>query len=408
MTQVYASPKIVYKHYNKGMKRRTISTIKYQILQLYYDGASPTEICNEYHIAHSTFYKWRKDYPKESIDRTRVNGKNPVNITRLVSHLRKVEAELSFLHRTVAEKMPLRERMKIIDNEYGKESLKVQCEALSVNRSSYLNHKNRGKNEDAWFIKREAEYAEEICKIYRQSGQVYGAKKIAVIMRGEGKHISDEYVRRIMANAGLVSTRSAAYKNHLLVERSMRRAAHSSQIFQPNAINQVWVSDVTAVCIREHFYYICAYIDLFSRKVVGYNVGRNSSVQLVKQTFFNTFNNRNPKSLILHTDNGAIYTSYSFNMMLSKLKVAHSFSRPGVPHDNAVAETFFNTLKRESIFLDNYPKSYRELKERVDIYMNWYNSKRLHEHLHYVTPNEFEEKKNSSYINAIEVMKANI
>jgi transposase InsO family protein len=374
------------------MKSRISITKKYKILQQYYEGVSAESLCHDYHIAHSTLYKWITDYPRENIIRAKLKKDDIIHLPRMISHTKKLEAEIDFLHRTVTDHMSLRERMKIIDNEYGKESLHVQCDALGINRTTYLNHKYYGKNEDAWFIKREAEYTEIIKKIYEDSGHVYGAKKIAAIMKKSGKPVSEHYVRRIMAKSGLISARSSTRKDHLIVARNMREAAQSSQNFKPNVPNQVWVSDVTVVCIHGHYYHICVFIDLFSRKVVGYNVGRNGSVQLIKKAFLKAFDDRQPKSLIIHTDNGAIYTSYSFNRALLERKVKHSYSRPGVPHDNAVAETFFNSLKRESLLRDDYPRSLRDLKDRVDIYMEWYNSKRLHEHLNYIAPDVYEEQ----------------
>lgn len=378
--------------YNIRMKRKINSNQKYKIIKLYYEGESAEALCRNYHIAHSTLYKWIADHPKESMIRARLKKEKPVNVPYLMSHAKKLEAELEFLHRTVTNKIPLRERMKIIDDEYGKESLRVQCDALGVNRATYLNRKYRNKNEDAWFIKREARYTELIRKIYEESGHVYGARKITAIMQKKGYPTSEKYVRNLMAHAGLISARSTAHKAHLVVARRMREAAHSSQTFKPIAPNQVWVSDVTAVCVRGHYYFVCAYIDLFSRKVVGYRVGKSNSVQLVKRAFVKAFNDRHPDGqLIIHTDNACIYTSYSFNKTLREYNVEHSFSRPGTPHDNAVAETFFNTLKRESILRTDYPRSYRELNSRVDTFIEWYNSKRLHEHLRYTTPDAFEK-----------------
>ena len=88
----------------------------------------------------------------------------------------------------------------------------------------------------------------------------------------------------------------------------------------------------------------------------------------------------------------ANYTSFSFAQALEKHGVDLSHSRPHVPHDNAVAETFFSTLKREGIFLDGYPKSLRDLTKRLGEYIEQYNSKRPHEHLDYLSPDEFEAK----------------
>ena len=372
------------------MKKKINLNTKYQILQLYYNGASAKALCDDYHIARSTFYKWTKDYPETSIKRARINTGNPVNITRLLSHLKKVETELDFLHRTVTEKMPRKERIKIIDEEYGKESIHLQCEALGISRTTYVNHKYRGKKDDIWYMKREAKYTEMIRSAYETSGRVYGAKKITAILRSKGFPVSNRYVRGIMAKTGLISKNESVFKNHLLAERIMRRSAQSRQPYQPTRPNEVWVSDVTSILAYENYYYVCVFVDLFSRKVVGHSVGKNCSTQLAKRAFINAYNDRHPKKLILHTDNGACYTSYSFNLMLARLGAKHSFSRPGIPHDNAVAEAFFSAMKRETLFVYDYPRSFRELKDRVGVNVKWYNSERLHEHLHYVSPDTFE------------------
>ena len=362
---------------------------KFKVLKLYYQGMPATRICREYRIANSTLYKWINDYPRDSLYGSRAAS---VNLSKLLNHTKKVEAEVEFLHRTVIKDIPLRDRLAIIDQEYGKESLHVQCEALDVNRSTYLNHKYRSKNNDAWFKKREAEYTELILNIFEESGHVYGSRKIAAIMRRMGKSVSDKYVRKIMAEDGLASNRSASDKNYMFVARHIREAAHSAQEFEVDGVNQVWTSDTTAVSVHGRYYYICVYIDLFSRKVVGCSVGRNNSTQLVKRAFIEAYKKRKPISLTVHTDNGSCYTSYSFNRELLRLAVDHSYSRPHIPHDNAVAESFFNTLKREGIFLNGYPKSLRELKLHVAEYIDKYNKKRPHVHLGYISPDEFELK----------------
>lgn len=371
--------------------RKTIRNKKFKLVKLYYEGTPATKICQEYRVAHSTLYKWINDYSEQAILEKSMPHRS---ITKLFSHTKKMEAELAFLQRTVIKDISLRERMAVIDKEYGKESLHVQCEALNVNRSTYLNHKYRNKNDDTWFKKREAEYTELIADIYEQSGHVYGARKIAAIMRARGKSVSSKFVRRIMSESGFVSARSSADKSYQLVARHLREAAHSSQEFNVNGINQVWVSDTTAVSVNNRYYYICAYIDLFSRKIVGWGIGRNNSTQLAKRTFLKAYENRRPKSLIVHTDNGTCYTSYSFNQTLLRCGVDHSYSRMHIPHDNAVAESFFSTLKREGIFLNGYPTSLRKLREHVEVYMEKYNSLRPHEHLNHIAPDEFEQKCN--------------
>jgi len=362
---------------------------KHKIIKLYYQGVSPSVLCAEYNIPSSTLFYWISKYPKSvamSNDRSRFS-----NWHTAIAHHKKTAAELAFLQRTILKEFSLRDRMAIIDREFGKESIHIQCEALDVNRSTYLNHRNRGKNDDAWFKKREAEYMELIKKIYEESGHVYGGPKIAAIMRKQGKIVSTDYVKDLMIILGIRSNRSSANKDHKVFARRLREAGHSSQEYHPKDINQVWVSDVSAISVHGRYYYICVYLDLFSRKVVSYNVGRNNSTRLAKRTFIEAYRIRKPKSLTLHTDNGACYTSYGFDRCLRQYGVDHSFSRRQTPHDNAVAESFFNTLKREGIFINDYPRSYKELVKYVKAFIEHYNSARPHEHLNYASPDEFEQ-----------------
>lgn len=350
---------------------------------------SGSAICQEYHIPHSTLYLWIAEYPCEKVMIASSKKRLPT-ISKMLSHSKKLESKVSFLQRTVVKDLSLRERMAIIDAEYGKESLHVQCEALDVKRGTYLNHRYRNKNDDTWFKKREAKYTKLIIDIHEQSGHVYGARKIAAIMCRAGNIVSQKYVRKIMMENGLVSARSNLDRRYTLITRHLRKAARSCQEFKPDGVDQVWVSDTSSFFVNNHYYYICTYIDLFSRKVVGWGVGRNNSTQLTKRTFLKAYALRNPKNLILHTDNGSCYTSFSFNQVLAKRAVSHSYSRPRIPQDNAVAESFFNTLKREGIFLNGYPRSYRELQENVGRFIAKYNSERPHEHLGHISPNEFE------------------
>ena len=376
-------------NYNNGM-RHIIYNNKQRILKLYHEGISPTFLSKEYHVPQSTLYYWVKKYPQKIGTQ---NGASLKRWDKIITHNKKIEAELSFLKRTVVKEFSLRERLNIIDKEYGKESVHVQCEALDVSRGTYLNHKYRNKKDNAWFKRREAECEELITKIFEESGRVYGSRKIAAIMQEQGKHVSSGYVKRLMIKNGLISVWNTSYKGILVTARQLRKSAHASADFKVDGINQVWVSDTSAISVHGRYYYVCVYIDLFSRRVVGWNVGKNNSTQLVKRTFIEAYKDRNnPQALIVHTDNGVCYTSYSFNRLLQKFKLAHSYSRIGIPHDNAVAESFFNIMKREGIFLDGAPRSYKELEDRLISFIERYNTSRPHEHLSYISPNSFEIK----------------
>lgn len=370
------------------MKRITHNN-KQQILKLYYNGVPPCTLIREYRVPSSTLYFWIKQNPKSFVINTR-NDSEMMTYHKLVSHCQKIEKELKLVQSEIVNKVPRQERVLIIDKKYGTESLHVLCEAFMINRSTYLNHQKRSKKNDVWFKKREAKYNEMVKAIYEESGHIYGARKIAAVMRRKGERVSDKYVRKLMGELGLHSERSSADKNRALAARHLRKASHSAQQFHPDGADQVWVSDTTAIRINQRYYYVCVYIDLFSRKVVGWGLGQNNSTRLVNRTFLGAYAVRQPKSLTVHTDNGSCYTSYGFERTLQKSHTAHSYSFPHHPHSNAVAESFFNTLKREKIFLQGLPRSRRELQKYVAEYVEYYNCVRLHENLNYHTPAEIE------------------
>ena len=193
-----------------------------------------------------------------------------------------------------------------------------------------------------------------------------------------------------MAEMDLVSIR--VYSNYLYKKEFGKYKNHVNQLFEADAPNQVWVSDVTYFKFKENSYYICAIIDLFSRKVVACCVGRNNSTYLIKRTFREAYDNRIPgEGLIFHSDRGANYKAESFRLLLTSKNVTQSFSRAHVPYDNAVIENFFGSLKKEELYRWRY-RSERELQERIREYVDFYNNTRPHEKLQYKTPAKIEDE----------------
>ena len=130
-------------------------------------------------------------------------------------------------------------------------------------------------------------------------------------------------------------------------------------------------------------YYLCVIIDLFSRKVISYSIGKNNSSQLVNTTLKKAYENRNPKDeLIFHSDVGSNYTSKSFAKLLTDYNVHHSFSKAGTPYDNSVTESFFATFRRECYYRYNF-YSYNDLIEIISEYIEKYNKIRIHSYLNY-------------------------
>lgn len=155
--------------------------------------------------------------------------------------------------------------------------------------------------------------------------------------------------------------------------------------------NKVWVSDITYVYVNYKPYYVCTVIDLFSRKVVAYNVCNEQKAELVKNTFKKAYKIRKPeKGLMFHSDQGCQYSSYEFTDYLKNQGIKQSFSIPGCPYDNTVADSFFKSLKSEEVYRHYYP-TYDEMMRRVIEYIDFFNNERPHQSLKYLTPNKLEE-----------------
>ena len=161
--------------------------------------------------------------------------------------------------------------------------------------------------------------------------------------------------------------------------------------FEQAAPDIVWVSDITYIRAGGKFYYLCVIIDLFSRKVIAYKISARPDAQLVKDAFMDAYLKRDPKGLMFHSDRGSQYTAFSFRKLLDNCNVVQSFSKKGHPYDNAVAESFFKFLKKEQTNRRNY-QTLKELETSIFEYIEgYYNSKRPHSALGYLTPNEAEK-----------------
>lgn len=173
---------------------------------------------------------------------------------------------------------------------------------------------------------------------------------------------------------------------------------HLEQKFEQKAPNLVWVSDITYIKAAGKWYYLCIIIDLYSRKVIAWDISAKPDADLVISVFKKAYAKRNISvGLMFHSDRGTQYTAFKFRKLLDELNVVQSFSKKGYPFDNAVAESFFKYLKKEETNRRTF-SSLSELKISVFEYIEgFYNSKRPHSSLEYLTPNEKESKFYSRY-----------
>lgn len=284
--------------------------------------------------------------------------------------------------------MPTQIRLQMLEELYGEYNVHTLCDALKVPRGTLYNHMLRNKRDNTWYAKRREELRVIIETVYHENHQIFGAKKIAAVLRERGVKVSEKTVRELMADMGLISIRERA-KDYYDKEKQ-RHKNYLNQQFHTTKPNEIWVGDITYFKYNQKEYYICVIIDLFARKVVSYKIGLKNSTQLTKATFKAAYESRLPdRSLIFHSDNGSNYRSKAFVEYLKKLKVTQSFSRPHVPYDNSVMESFFSNMKREELYRTKY-RSEKELRTAVDAYIKFYNGERPHSKNQYKTPDRKE------------------
>ena len=363
---------------------------KLSIVARYQQGERITALSNELAISRSTLYRWLKSFPSDSIGKPlKFSYQEYASLQRKVEKLQNIITILKSADCLVSA--PLKERLHALKPFYGKYEVHTICEALDVDRGTFYNHILRSKRGNAWFDKRRQEYCQIIRDVFDEYRQVLGAEKIRTILIQRGHQVSAEYISQLMREMGLSSVRSTAKKEYLKLRETERKKNILQQQFTADQPNQRWVSDVTCFKLRDHYFYICVIIDLFSRKVIAHKISKRNSTQLITAAFKMAYEERQPPSgLIFHSDRGAQYTSHRLQQLLHKHNVEQSFSQPGKPHDNAVAESFFASLKKEELYRKDHPSD-RAFQASVASYIEFYNTKRPHRTLKNLTPCQMEE-----------------
>ena len=366
------------------MKKISFET-KESIINRYFNGESVAELTEATGVARSTIYGWLKASQSESENKP-VNKKTVNDLERKIIRLSTI---IEIMQKVFdVENIPTQIRLEELERLYGEYNVHNLCDALMVPRGTFYNHIKRNKRDNAWYAKRRESLREEIQKIYYDKHQIYGSPKIAATLRSRGIKITEGMVRQLMQDMGLISIREGA-KDYYDKEKSKNKN-YLNQKFNTTRPNEVWVSDITCFRYNEKYYYICVIIDLYARKVVGYMIGGKNSTQLTKSTFKLAYESRHPdENLIFHTDNGSNYTSKSFRDYLKKLRVTQSFSRPHIPYDNSVMESFFSNMKREELYRTKY-RSEKEFRTAVKNYIQFYNEERPHSKNKYKTPSQKE------------------
>jgi transposase InsO family protein len=271
----------------------------------------------------------------------------------------------------------------------GEHRVEKMAENLGVTRSGFYAWLRRGK------VARQTadeQLRDLIRGIQREVKYRYGSPRMTRELRRRGRRVGHNRVARLMRQGQLGARRRKAYRvttksnhAHPVAENLLQR------LFRVSAVNRVWVSDITYIPTAEGWMYLCVILDLYSRRVVGWSMGRSLGVELaVGALLMAVMRRRPPRDLMLHSDRGVQYCAGVFRGHLRDHGIRQSMSRKGDCWDNACAETFFASLKTELIgdrIFVTREQARREIFEYIEVF---YNRRRLHSYLGYLTPHEFE------------------
>jgi len=231
-----------------------------------------------------------------------------------------------------------------------------------------------------------------VIRTYREGRSMYGSPRIHGRLKRLGVNCSRKRVAKLMKNQGLSAKMRKSWEK--TTKQGKREAAKNlvCQEFRVDTPNHTWVSDITYIKTKEGWLYLTAIIDLFSRKVEGMSMGERLETALIERALDQALYQRAPlEGLIHHSDRGCQYTSEEFGKMAKSHGILLSMSGTGNCYDNAVAESFFHTLKTEHVYQHKFETredAKRSLFEYVEVF---YNRQRAHSFLGYLSPEEFEK-----------------
>ena len=267
------------------------------------------------------------------------------------------------------------------------------CEVLRVKRSSYYrwlsSQKKRCMREEE-----EKRDIERIEAVFEESDRIWGYRNITKELQSRGMEISEYRVRRLMKENGFYPELAVKFKPQRNGKKDGRYYENKvNQEFKVKEKNKVWAGDITYIKTKVGWVYLAVVIDLFNREIIGYDLGKKIDSQLVKNALGNAIGRRGIKEgLIFHSDRGCQYASKGYQEMLKEKKMQGSMSRPGCPYDNSCVESFFASLKKEKIYRREYA-TMEEVKKDIFWYIEmFYNRKRRHSTLKYMTPIEYLRK----------------
>jgi transposase InsO family protein len=264
-------------------------------------------------------------------------------------------------------------------------SLRACCSALDVARADYYRFQAGVESLDA-----DLELRDHIQRVALEWPS-YGYRRITKELRRQGREVNHKRVLRLMREDNLLCLRKRSFIRTTDSSHSLRVYPNLAREMVVDGIDQLWVADLTYIRLLREFIYLAVILDAYSRRCVGWALGRSLEAGLAVEALKMALGHRQVEATVHHSDRGVQYASLEYTELLKENGIRISMSRRGNPYDNAKAESFMKTLKWEEVNLYEY-ESLEEARERIGHFLEEvYNRKRLHSALGYVPPVEFEQ-----------------
>ncbi|EMK7708443.1 IS3 family transposase [Yersinia enterocolitica] len=353
-------------------------------------GYSVASVATRLDITTHSLYAWIKKYgPDSSTNKEESDAQ--AEIRRLQKELKRVidERDIFKKSRGVLRKA-VRLRYAFIRDNTCCWPVRLLCRVLDVHPSGFY----------AWLQQPHSQRHQadlrltgQIKQFWLESGCVYGYRKIHLDLRDSGQQCGVNRVWRLMKRVGIKAQVGYRSPRARKGEASIVSPNRLQRQFNPDAPDERWVTDITYIRTHEGWLYLAVVVDLFSRKIIGWSMQSRMTKDIVLNALLMAVWRRNPqKQVLVHSDQGSQYTSHEWQSFLKSHGLEGSMSRRGNCHDNAVAESFFQLLKRERIKKKIYGTREEARSDIFDYIEMFYNSKRRHGSSDQMSPTEYENQ----------------
>nr|EKU3247808.1 IS3 family transposase [Enterobacter hormaechei] len=353
-------------------------------------GYSVASVATRLDITTHSLYAWIKKYgPDSSTNKEQSDAQ--AEIRRLQKELKRVtdERDIFKKSRGVLRKA-VRLRYAFIRDNSCCWPVRLLCRVLDVHPSGFY----------AWLQQPHSQRHQadlrltgQIKQFWLESGCVYGYRKIHLDLRDSGQQCGVNRVWRLMKRVGIKAQVGYRSPRARKGEASIVSPNRLQRQFNPDAPDERWVTDITYIRTHEGWLYLAVVVDLFSRKIIGWSMQSRMTKEIVLNALLMAVWRRNPeKQVLVHSDQGSQYTSHEWQSFLKSHGLEGSMSRRGNCHDNAVAESFFQLLKRERIKKKIYGTREEARSDIFDYIEMFYNRKRRHGSSEQMSPTEYENQ----------------